>query len=165
MEKHIRLYCPKAISIMKINTFSQEDVINKIKELQEKDQEFLRKHKSMNQYELKKIFHDINKENCMIMRQIIKQHGLISISKFGEETSHAAWLLVQHFPKTSVRFMEKYLKMMKENPSEVSSRNIAYLDDRVNSHLGQPLKFGTQGFKRKGSSPYSSRYLSTLSGS
>ena len=105
----------------------------------DKDQKALNK-KLTDQKEIKRII-DVNRT---AVRKIVKEHGLISFSKFGEKASFNAWLLIQHFPKTSIKFMEEYLEMMKKAEGDVNPRNVAYLQDRVNVYRGKPQIYGTQ---------------------
>ncbi|MBI5405700.1 hypothetical protein HY972_01520 [Candidatus Kaiserbacteria bacterium] len=67
-----------------------------------------------------------------------------TVSKVGKETSHNAWLLVQH-AYHQVDFQEQCLALMKqESAGEVASRNIAMLEDRVRVNKNQPQLYGTQ---------------------
>ncbi|PIR42745.1 hypothetical protein CO058_04215 [candidate division WWE3 bacterium CG_4_9_14_0_2_um_filter_35_11] len=100
----------------------------------DKDQKAINK-KPVDKEEVKQIMI----ANRKTVRSIVKEHGLISFSKFGEKASFNAWLLIQHFPKTSIRFMEKYLDMMEKAKGDVNPRNVAYLQDRVNVYKGKPL--------------------------
>jgi hypothetical protein len=114
----------------KINEMSKLD--QKLRNAQELDWDLIDKIDSTHTKELKKI---------------IKFHGLISISKFGKQTSNDAWLLVQHSPDYS--FMEEYLQLMEDKTNDIDAKNLAYLRDRVNSHNGIPQVYGTQVYRGK----------------
>ena len=139
------------------------DVQKLILEMEQKDQNALKNIKNYSKDELELHFNQINKENCKMMRKIIRLHGLITISKFGEDISFSAWLLIQHFPRTSVKFMEKYLMLMKQSPSEVNQRNIAYLEDKVNVYKCLPQKYGTQGIRKKNSKKWKFKPIENIS--
>jgi hypothetical protein len=85
----------------------------------------------------------IDQENTKRIKEICDQFGLITISSFGETVSNATWLLVQHADHDP-DFQEKYLNLMKNSPSNVLLKNIAYLEDRVLKNKGLPQKYGTQ---------------------
>lgn len=129
-----------------INHISIDAVAESLQEMVDNDKNALKKNPIDND-EIKKVM-DFNRKK---VRRIIKQHGLISISKFGEKASFNAWLLIQHFPKTSIKFMEKYLEMMKVSKKDINLRNLAYLQDRVNVYKGMPQIYGTQLYGKNGS--------------
>ena len=87
---------------------------------------------------------EIDKRNTVRMKEIVAVHGWPTISKYGEEAAHAAWLLVQHADEDS-KFQEEVLALMKNLPDvEVSKQDIAYLEDRVRVNTGRPTLYGTQ---------------------
>jgi hypothetical protein len=83
--------------------------------------------------------------NTARMRKIVDEHGWPGRSLVGDDGAHAAWLLVQH-ATLDVRFMERCLVLMTESVAhgEASSRNLAYLVDRVRVRQGKPQLYGTQ---------------------
>ena len=86
----------------------------------------------------------VDVRNTERMKEIIAEIGFPTISKVGKESSHNAWLLVQHADH-DVKFQLSCLGLMKEFPAyEISRVDIAYLEDRtrVNQHQGQ--LYGTQ---------------------
>lgn len=89
-------------------------------------------------------FSKIDQQHTNKLKEIVDKYGLIDIERFGKDVSKAAWLLVQHAPKTEIKFMEKYLCLMQTHPDKVSQKNTAYLEDRVNMYLNKPQVYGTQ---------------------
>ena len=83
------------------------------------------------------------------MKEIVQQIGWPTKSKVGSAASQAAWLLVQHADR-EVDFQERCLKLLKEAPpDEVRKQDIAYLEDRIRVHTGQPQLYGTQFYTDK----------------
>jgi hypothetical protein len=81
--------------------------------------------------------------NTRALQAMLAVHGWITISAFGEEAEHDAWLLVQHanpdFQREILGRLEKLL------PSgETSPKSFAYLYDRVAMHEHRPQRYGTQ---------------------
>jgi hypothetical protein len=61
----------------------------------------------------------------------------------GEDGAHAAWLLAQHAdPKSQPAFLD--LLRAAVAAGEASVTDLAYLEDRVRMHAGQPQLYGTQ---------------------
>ena len=86
----------------------------------------------------------VDENNTARMKQIIEQIGWPTVSKVGEEVSSRAWLLVQHADR-DVEFQDYCLTLMKkEEVGEVSLHDVAYLEDRIRIHRGQPQIYGTQ---------------------
>ncbi len=86
----------------------------------------------------------VDEYNRNRFKEIFQETGLIAISKYGKKTSQNAWLLVQHFPREELTFMENYLQLMKENSNDINVINMAYLEDRVLMYKGMPQIYGTQ---------------------
>jgi hypothetical protein len=86
----------------------------------------------------------IDENNREYIKKIVDTFGLISISKFGKKASLSAWLLIQHFPREEIDFMENYLKLMENSPDDVDPKNIAYLKDRILMYKDKPQIYGTQ---------------------
>lgn len=82
------------------------------------------------------------------MKEILKVHGWIVISKFGLEYDRKAWILVQHadgdpFFQAGILFVLEKLA----NQGETDIKNVAYLYDRVAlkfNNVGVLQKYGTQ---------------------
>lgn len=89
------------------------------------------------------IINTFDEGSYQLVSQIVQQYGAVSISKFGEEASSDAWLLVQH-STNHVDFMRHYLDLMMQNPDDFIPRNIAYLTDRVFMYEEKPQVYGTQ---------------------
>ncbi len=88
----------------------------------------------------------IDFNNTEEMKSIVAQIGWPTISKVGKEASFDAWLLVQHADHDVV-FQRRCLDLMSVvSPSEISIKNLAYLEDRVRVNEGRPQLYGTQFF-------------------
>lgn len=86
----------------------------------------------------------LDRENTDRMKEIVARIGWPTTSKVGEETSHMAWLLVQHADH-DVAFQKQCLELMKsETKEEVDKVDVAYLEDRVRKNEGKPQLYGTQ---------------------
>ncbi len=87
---------------------------------------------------------EIDKRNTARVKEIVATSGWPTISKYGEQAAHAAWLLVQH-ADNDPQFQGKALALMRDLPDgEVSRQDIAYLEDRVRVNTGRPTLYGTQ---------------------
>lgn len=91
----------------------------------------------------------IDHRNTARLKEIVKEIGWPTISKVGEEASHAAWLLVQH-AYAKPEFMKQCLKLMKQAADDVQPANIAFLEDRLLTMEDKPQIYGTQ-FRNIGS--------------
>lgn len=80
--------------------------------------------------------------NTKQLKKIVKQYGCITIKKFGEESSHYAWLIVQH-SNHDIEFQKYYLELMISS-KDVLLRDIAYLADRVLINQEKKQIYGTQ---------------------
>lgn len=80
--------------------------------------------------------------NTEQLKKIVKQYGCITINTFGEESSHYAWLIVQH-SNHDIEFQKSYLELMISS-KDVLLRDIAYLADRVLINQGKKQIYGTQ---------------------
>jgi len=119
-------------------SYSIEQVQKLLQELRDKDQEILHSI-PVNIKE----FDALSKKACEVIKEIISEHGGITISKFGEKTSRNAWLLVQHMD-WNVSFQEEYLYIMLDDFVDYYPANIAYLTDRVFVNKGKPQVYATQ---------------------
>lgn len=95
--------------------------------------------------ELARLVHDVGAFHLNIMKQILAVHGWITISKFGVDADHQAWLLIQHndgdlFFKAGCLFV---LTQLIEN-GQTDAQNYAYMYDRVCLNFGMKQKYGTQ---------------------
>lgn len=86
----------------------------------------------------------IDRDNTTWLKQTVDQIGWPTVSMVGNDGSHAAWLLAQHADMDR-DFQAHCLGLMRAVPSgEVQLPEIAYLEDRLLSAEGKPLKYGTQ---------------------
>jgi len=88
---------------------------------------------------------NVDKKNTQKMKQIVREYGWPGKSLVGEDGAHFAWLLVQHADH-DLKFQKKCLALMKKaaQRGEVSSKDIAYLTDRVRINEGKTQLYGTQ---------------------
>lgn len=126
------------------SNFSEE-----IRSMYEKDQE-ARMKALENEGILDEPDDELDLRNTERIKDIIKQIGWPTISKVGESVSNMAWLLVQHADH-DIQFQKDCLRIIKQLPtSEVSQKNIAYLEDRVAVNEKQPQIYGTQFYEHDG---------------
>jgi len=85
---------------------------------------------------------DFIRKHTIKMKKIVSRFGCIDITRFGQDVSHFAWLLVQH-SNHDITFQESYLELMKES-GDVLKRDIAYLTDRILINKKEPQLYGTQ---------------------
>jgi len=127
--------------------------INHVKEIldymYEFDQEYLKLYEINNNVTaLNSITEKLFKFNTNEIKKILSKHGWITISKFGREYDHMAWLIVQHaddFPFFQAGVLFILHKMVEQG--ETDPKNYAYLYDRVAdkfNHIGLLQKYGTQ---------------------
>jgi len=92
---------------------------------------------------------DIFRDNIRDLKVLLKSHPWFAISKFGEQASADAYLIVQH-AFNDVELQEETLAKMKMllAKGEVLKKNYAFLYDRVAAQTKKPQKFGTQGYCR-----------------
>lgn len=87
---------------------------------------------------------EADKENTERLREIVEKYGWPTHSLVGKDGASAAWLLVQHAdrdPKFQRLCVDLMAKLMRD---EVSTRNVAYLTDRVLLAEGKKQLYGTQ---------------------
>ena len=83
--------------------------------------------------------------NLEWMRLVLAQYGWPGRRLVGDEGSHGAWLLLQHadrdtaLQRTALQLLEKAVQA-----GDASSRDLAYLTDRVRAAEGRPQVYGTQ---------------------
>jgi len=119
-------------------------IAQEIREMYKQDQE-MRKRALSNEGIIESNEDDtLDRRNTERMKEIVDKIGWPTISRFGEEISNAAWLLVQHADQ-DVEFQKRCLDLIKDLPQgEVSKRNLAYLEDRARVNEGRPQLYGTQ---------------------
>jgi hypothetical protein len=80
-----------------------------------------------------------------VLEKIVKRYGYPGFKQVGEKSSNNFWLLVQH-ADAHPDFQRQMLKLMlvEVRRKNASSRNYAYLTDRVALGAGQPQEYGTQ---------------------
>lgn len=94
---------------------------------------------------------ELDRKNTARMKELVAKFGWPTPEMIGKEAASNAWLLVQHadqdpaFQKECLRLMEPLLKS-----GQVSTRNYAYLFDRVRVNARQLQRYGTQGKMEKG---------------
>ena len=99
--------------------------------------------------EWEELVEPVDRANTARMREIVGEHGWPGHQLVGGEAAHAAWLLVQHAPPD---FQERCLPLLEDAVArgDASARDLAYLQDRVLLHRGQPQLYGTQYMERDG---------------
>lgn len=99
----------------------------------------------INNIKIRQLMEKIDHFHTNHLKAILTVHEWISISKFGKEADHQAWLLVQHadhdpeFQANCLSTLEKLWPF-----KETDSKNYAYLYDRVAPKLGLKQRYGTQ---------------------
>jgi hypothetical protein len=93
----------------------------------------------------------IDERNTRRLRAIIESHGWPGSDLVGEQAADAAWLLVQHSDHDAA-FQQRCLELMREAAARgvASTKNLAYLEDRVRIASGRPQLYGTQLERRGG---------------
>jgi hypothetical protein len=87
----------------------------------------------------------IDQGNTAWLAELTRQHGWPGRSQVGDDGAQAAWLLAQHADHTADQQRE-FLGLLREAVAagEASAAHLAYLEDRVRVHAGQPQLYGTQ---------------------
>jgi hypothetical protein len=86
---------------------------------------------------------NLDRRNAERLKEIVADIGWPTISKVGANASQCAWLLVQHADH-DIDFQRHCLRLMHEAGSDVSSQDVAYLEDRVRIKEGRPQLYATQ---------------------
>jgi len=88
---------------------------------------------------------DVDAENLPWLKRLVGEVGWPGKSLVGEDGANAAWLLVQHADQDPA-FQRQCLDLLTEaaDRAEATSRQVAYLTDRVLLREGKPQEFGTQ---------------------
>ena len=86
-----------------------------------------------------------DKTNCMEARSLFYDYGLPTISKVGEELAHQFWLIVVQCNEDEA-FQQSVLRQMYDAMGEgdYSTKDYAYLTDRVRVNRGKEQIYGTQ---------------------
>jgi hypothetical protein len=84
-------------------------------------------------------------KNLIVVKKYFNENGFPGIKENGKETALHFWLIVQH-GDNDVAFQKKVLKAIKKElkTKNASSRNYAYLYDRVQKNENKPQLYGTQ---------------------
>jgi hypothetical protein len=87
-----------------------------------------------------------DESNTAWLKGEIARAGWFTISLFGMEADHAAWLLTQHADRDP-SFQAQVLAMLEPlvAQGESNATNYAYLYDRVAVNAHRPQRYGTQG--------------------
>jgi hypothetical protein len=88
----------------------------------------------------------VDQANTAWLTELIARRGWPGRTLVGKDGAHAAWLLAQHADPES---QPAFLDLLREAVAagEASAGDLAYLEDRVRMHAGQPQRYGTQ-FRR-----------------
>lgn len=86
----------------------------------------------------------VDSVNTAQLAEIVRDHGWPGKSRFGEEASHAAFLIVQHSP--SLEFQKSMLELLSAaaETGEAEKSDVALLTDRVLMNENEPQLYGTQ---------------------
>jgi len=88
---------------------------------------------------------ETDRDNTAWLAQLVDEHGWPGIELVGQPASHDAWLLAQHAdaqPQLQRRWLTLLRKAVEVGDAQRSC--LAYLQDRVAVHSGQPQRHGTQ---------------------
>ena len=91
----------------------------------------------------------VDRDNTARLREIVAQHGWPGHELVGRAGAHAAWLLAQHAPPD---VQEECLPLLRDAAArgDAGPVELAYLEDRVLMHRGEPQVYGTQYRERDG---------------
>ncbi|HKO77898.1 MAG TPA: DUF6624 domain-containing protein [Flavobacterium sp.] len=84
-------------------------------------------------------------KNLIVVKKYFNENGFPGIKENGKETALHFWVIVQH-GDNDVAFQKKVLKAIKKElkTKNASTRNYAYLYDRVQKNEKKPQLYGTQ---------------------
>jgi hypothetical protein len=85
----------------------------------------------------------IDEANTSWLTELTATRGWPGRTLAGKDGAHAAWLLAQHADPQSQRTFLDLLRAAVA-AGEADERDLAYLEDRVRMHAGQPQRYGTQ---------------------
>ncbi|HEY6312983.1 MAG TPA: DUF6624 domain-containing protein [Streptosporangiaceae bacterium] len=85
----------------------------------------------------------VDEANTAWLAELTGRVGWPGRTLVGEDGAHAAWLLAQHADRQQ---QPAFLELLRAAVAagEASARDLAYLEDRVRVHAGQPQRYGTQ---------------------
>lgn len=85
----------------------------------------------------------VDEANTAWLAELTARRGWPGQTLVGKDGAHAAWLLAQQAdPESQQAFLD--LLRAAVAAGEASVRDLAYLEDRVRMHAGQPQLYGTQ---------------------
>lgn len=86
----------------------------------------------------------VDAANTTFLKLVLPTDGWFRRSRDGDETTHGAWLLVQHSPDRD--FMRQVVERMKPlvEAGEVRGSDYALLYDRTEGHAGRAQYYGSQ---------------------
>ena len=87
----------------------------------------------------------IDRSNTLRMKSLLKQCGWPIASKYGQDASVNAWLLIQHADRDR-QFQHEALVLLEQavKAGEARGGDLAYLSDRLAVSEGRPQLYGTQ---------------------
>ena len=87
----------------------------------------------------------VDESNTRWLGQLLSARGWPGRTLAGEDGAQAAWLLAQHADHDQV-LQRAFLNALRAavTQGEASPAHLAYLEDRVRVHSGQPQLYGTQ---------------------
>jgi hypothetical protein len=87
----------------------------------------------------------VDEENTCWLGDLLTTRGWPGRSLAGDDGANAAWLLAQHADRDPV-LQRAFLDALRGAVAqgEAAPANLAYLEDRVRVHAGQPQLYGTQ---------------------
>jgi hypothetical protein len=84
----------------------------------------------------------VDQANTAWLTELTARRGWPGRTLVGKDGAHVAWLLAQHADPQS---QPAFLDLLREAVAagEASASDLAYLEDRVRMHAGQPQLYGT----------------------
>lgn len=92
----------------------------------------------------------LDRENVIILKQILQQYGWPTYQLVGKKGAYAAWIIVQH-ADSSLAFQKYCLTLLQRalHQSQANPIHLAYLTDRILVHKGKKQLYGTQFYLDK----------------
>jgi len=136
------------ISLLASNSACNDDVLNELNLMYEKDQEERFKiidSKNLGSEEAVQILEQLDQEHLPRLKAIVHQFGWPGYQLVGEEGADKMWLLVQHCDR-DLEFQKLCLLLLEEavEKKDAPKRHLAYLVDRVLVNEGNAQIYGTQ---------------------